>query len=93
MKLDADKGVAFAVGGDDCVAKAESVGTWRRANTANYNKLQDKLKDQYGKKLPADLMEKYGAAMKTNKTAVMDAMMKCSNDEAFKKMMDDTSSL
>ena len=39
MKLDTDKGVAFAVGGDDCVAKAKSVGDWRKAHTAEYKVL------------------------------------------------------
>lgn len=90
MKLDTDKGVAFAVGGDDCVAKAKSVGDWRKAHTAEYKVLQKKLNEQWKSGPPKDVMDKYGEQMKTNKTAVIDAMMKCSNDEAFGKMMDET---
>lgn len=36
IKLDTDKAAAFAVGGEDCAAKAKSVGEWRSKNTANY---------------------------------------------------------
>ena len=90
MKLDSDKAVAFAAGGDDCVAKAKSVGDWRKAHTAEYKALQKKLNAQWSSGPPKDVMDKYGEKMKANKTAVVDAMMKCSNDETFGKMMDDT---
>ena len=90
MKLDTEKGAAFKVGGEDCVAKAKSVGDWRKANTAKYKELQKKLNDQWPKGPPKDVQEKYGAQMKENKRAVMDAMMACTNDPAFSKMMDDT---
>ena len=90
MKLDSDKAVAFAVGGEDCVAKAKSVGEWRTKNTATYKALQKKLNDQWGKNPPKEVLEKHGEKMKENKKAVMDAMLACSNNEAFGKMMDDT---
>ena len=90
MKLDSDKAVAFAAGGDDCVAKAKSVGDWRKAHTAEYKALQKKLNAQWSSGPPKDVMDKYGEKMKANKTAVVDAMMKCSNDETFGKMMDET---
>jgi len=90
VKLDTEKAAAFAAGGEDCVAKAKSVGDWRKANTANYKAMQKKLNDQFGKEPPKDMMEKHGATMKANKKAVMDAMFKCTNDPAFSKMMDET---
>jgi hypothetical protein len=90
LKLDSEKAVAFSAGGDDCVAKAKSVGDWRKANTANYKAMQKKLNDQFGKEPPKDLMEKHGTTIKANKKAVMDAMFKCSSNEAFGKMMDET---
>ncbi len=90
MKLDSDKAVAFAVGGEDCVAKAKSVGDWRKAHTAEYKALQKKLNDQWSKGPPKEVLEKYGAKMKENKKAVVDAMFACSSNEAFSKMMDET---
>lgn len=90
MKLDTEKAAAFKVGGEDCVAKAKSVGDWRKANTAKYKEMQKKLNDQWPKGPPKDVQEKHGAQMKENKRAVMDAMMACTNDPAFSKMMDDT---
>jgi len=90
MKLDTEKAAAFAVGGEDCEAKAKSVGDWRKANTANYKAMQKKLNDQWSKGPPEDVVKKYGEQMKKNKMAVMDAMMACSNNEAFGKMMDET---
>ena len=90
MKLDTDKAKAFDAGGDDCVAKAKSVGDWRTAHTKDYKAMQKKLADQYKGPPPADVMEKYGAQIKANKKSVMDAMMKCTSDPAFSKMMDDT---
>ncbi len=90
MKLDSDKAVAFAVGGEDCEAKAKSVGEWRKAHTAEYKALQKKLNEQWSKGPPKDVLEKYGAKMAENKKAVIDAMMACSSNEAFGKMMDDT---
>lgn len=90
MKLDSDKAVAFAAGGTDCEAKAKSVGDWRKAHTAEYKALQKKLNDQWPKGPPEDVKEKYGAKMKENKSAVVDAMLACSNNEAFGKMMDET---
>jgi hypothetical protein len=90
MKLDTEKAAAFKAGGEDCVAKAKSVGDWRKANTAKYKEMQKKLNDQWPKGPPKDVQEKYGAQMKENKRAVMDAMMACTNDPAFSKMMDDT---
>ena len=90
MKLDTEKAAAFKVGGEDCVAKAKSVGDWRKANTAKYKEMQKKLNDQWPKGPPKDVQEKYGAQMKENKRAVVDAMMACTNDPAFSKMMDDT---
>jgi len=90
MKLDTDKAAAFSAGPDDCVAKAKSVGDWRKAHSAEYKAAQGKLKEKYPSGPPADVMEKYGAQIKANKKAVMDTMMKCSSDPAFSKMMDDT---
>jgi hypothetical protein len=90
MKLDTEKAAAFNAGGDDCVAKAKSVGDWRTANTAKYKEIQKKLNDAWPKGPPKDVKEKYGDQMKANKKAVMDAMMSCTNDPAFSKMMDDT---
>ena len=90
MKLDTEKAAAFKVGGDDCTAKAKSVGEWRKANTAKYKEMQKKLNDQWPKGPPKDVQEKYGAQMKENKRAVMDAMMTCTNNPDFDKMMDET---
>jgi uncharacterized protein YjlB len=90
MKLDTDKAAAFAVGGDDCAAKATSVGEWRTKHTAEYKVLQGKLNKQWPKGPPKDVIEKHGDTMKANKKAVIDAMMACSNDPTFGKMMDDT---
>jgi len=90
MKLDSDKAVAFAAGGEDCVAKAKSVGDWRKAHTAEYKALQKKLNDQWSSGPPKEVLDKYGAKMKENKKAVMDAMMACSSNEAFGKMMEET---
>src|SRR5262245_23642545 len=90
MKLDSDKAVAFAAGGEDCEAKAKSVGEWRKAHTAEYKALQKKLNEQWPKGPPKDVLDKYGDKMKENKKAVVDAMFACSNNEAFGKMMDET---
>ncbi len=90
MKLDTDKAAAFEVGGDDCVAKAKSVGEWRKAHTAEYKELQNKLKDKWPKGPPDDIKEKYGDQLKKNKKAVIGAMFACSNNDAFSKMMDET---
>lgn len=92
MKLDSDKAVAFNAGGDDCVAKAKSVGDWRKAHSAEYKALQKKLNEQWSSGPPKDVLDKYGTKMKENKKAVIDAMMACTNTEAFDKMMDDTKS-
>lgn len=90
MKLDTEKAAAFNAGGDDCVAKAKSVGDWRTKNTAKYKEIQKKLNKEWPDGPPKDIKEKYGDTMKANKKAVMSAMMSCSNDPAFSKMMDDT---
>ena len=90
MKLDSDKAVAFEVGGEDCEAKAKSVGEWRKAHTAEYKAMQKKLKEQWPKGPPEDIQKKYGDQMKKNKKAVIGAMMSCANNEAFGKMMDET---
>jgi hypothetical protein len=90
VKLDSDKAVAFAAGGTDCEAKAKSVGEWRKAHTAEYKALQKKLGEQWGKAPPKEVQDKYGDKMKANKKAVMDAMLACTNNEAFGKMMDET---
>jgi len=90
VKLDTDKAAAFDVGGDDCVAKAKSVGDWRTAHSADYKAMQKKLKESFKDGPPKDIMEKYGEQMSKNKKSVVDAMMKCSSNEAFGKMMDAT---
>jgi len=90
MTLDTEKAAAFNAGGEDCVAKAKSVGEWRTKNTARYKELQNKLKAEWPDGPPKDVKEKYGETMKANKKAVMGAMMTCTNDPAFSKMMDDT---
>ncbi len=90
MKLDTEKAAAFAVGGKDCAAKAKSAGDWRTKHTAEYKALQGKLKDQWPEGPPKDVLEKYGDTMKANKKAVVEAMMDCSNDPTFGKMMDET---
>jgi len=90
MKLDSDKAVAFAVGGQDCEAKAKSVGDWRTKHSAEYKALQKKLNAQWSSGPPKEVLDKYGDKMKENKKAVVDAMMACSNNEVFGKMMDET---
>lgn len=90
MKLDTEKAAAFAVGGENCEEKAKSVGDWRTKNTANYKAMQKKLNELWPKGPPDDVKKKYGDQMKKNKSAVLDAMMACSSNEAFGKMMDDT---
>ena len=90
MKLDTDKAAAFSAGGDDCEAKAKSVGDWRTKHTAEYKAMREKLNAQWKDGPPKDVMEKYGEQIKANKKAVVDAMMKCSSNPAFGKMMDDT---
>ena len=92
MKLDSDKAVAFAVGGTDCEAKAKSVGEWRKAHSAEYKAMQKKLNAQWSSGPPKEVLDKYGDKMKENKKAVVEAMMACSNNEAFGKMMDETKS-
>src|SRR5262245_38608573 len=67
MKLDSDKAVAFAAGGEDCVAKAKSVGDWRSKHTAEYKALQKKLNDEWPKGPPKDVLDKFGDKMKENK--------------------------
>src|SRR5262245_57721192 len=90
MKLDSDKAVAFAAGGADCEAKAKSVGEWRTKHSAEYQALRKKLNAQWGNNPPKEVMDKYGDKIKDNKKAVIDAMMACSSNEAFGKMMDET---
>lgn len=90
MKLDTEKAAAFNAGGTDCTAKAKSVGDWRTKNTAQYKALQDKLKKEWPEGPPKEFKEKHGETMKANKKAVMEAMMACTNDPAFSKMMDET---
>src|SRR5262245_21597037 len=85
MKLDSDTTVAFAAGGQDCEAKAKSVGEWRSKHSAEYKALQNKLNAQWSSGPPKDVMEKHGEKMKANKKAVMDAMLACSNNAAFGK--------
>lgn len=87
VKLDNEKGVVFAVGGDDCAVKAKSVGEWRKNNTKHYNELRKTL----GEKYQAGPPEKYKEELAKNKDSVMGAMMKCAKDPAFDKMMADTS--
>ena len=90
MKLDTEKAAAFSAGGKDCTAKAKSAGEWRTKYSAEYKKLQKTLNAQWDKGPPKDVVEKYGDVMKANKKAVVEAMMDCSNDPVFGKMMDDT---
>ena len=90
MKLDTAKGEAFAVGGDDCVAKAKSVREWRTKHNAEYKAAQKKVNEKYPKGPPKDVMEKYGDQIKKNKKAVMDAMFKCTNTPEFDAAIDDT---
>jgi hypothetical protein len=92
MKMDTEKAAAFNVGGEDCTAKAKSVGDWRTKNSAKYQEMRKKLNAEWPKGPPKDVQEKYGETMKANKKAVMDAMLSCSNDPTFGKMMDDTKS-
>lgn len=90
LKLDTAKGEAFAVGGDDCVAKAKSVREWRTKHNAEYKSMQDKLKKSYPDGPPKDFLEKNGAQLKKNKSAVLDAMMKCTNTPEFDAAIDET---
>ena len=90
MKMDTEKAAAFDVGGKDCVAKAKSVGDWRKAHSAEYQALRKKINDAWKDGPPKDVQEKYGEQMQKNKKSVMGAMMDCSNDETFGKMMDET---
>lgn len=90
VKLDSEKAVAFKAGGENCEEKAKSVGDWRKANTAKYKAMQKKLKEQWPKGPPEDVLKKHGDQMKENKKAVIDAMLACTGNAAFDKMMDDT---
>ena len=90
MKMDTEKAAAFDVGGKDCVAKAKSVGEWRKAHSSEYQALRKKINDSWKGGVPDDVKEKYGEQMQKNKKSVVGAMMDCSNDETFSKMMDDT---
>jgi hypothetical protein len=92
MKMDTEKAAAFAVGGKDCTAKAASVGEWRKKNSAEYKAMREKLNKSWPDGPPKDVKEKYGDVMQANKKAVMEAMMDCTNDPAFDKMMDETKS-
>src|SRR4051812_41372870 len=80
MKLDTEKAAAFNVGGEDCAAKAKSVGDWRTKNSANYKGMREKLNKSWPKGPPEDVQKKYGDQIKANKKAVIDAMFACSND-------------
>ncbi len=88
VKLDTEKAAAFEAGGDDCAAKAKSVGEWRKNNTKRYDELRMSLKDKYKDGPP----EKHKDQLEKNKKAVVGNLMKCVNDEAFSKMMDETKS-
>src|ERR1041384_1598170 len=66
MKLEEGKAAAYSVSGD-CAAKTKSVGEWRTKNAAAYKALQNKLKEQYPKGPPEDMMKKYGDRMKAAK--------------------------
>lgn len=90
VKLDTAKGEAFATGGDDCVAKAKSVREWRTKNNAAYKSAQDAIKAKYPKGPPKDVMEKHGEQLGKNKSAVMDAMVKCTNTPEFDAAIDET---
>lgn len=90
IKLDTAKGEAFAVGGDDCVAKAKSVREWRSKHNAEYKSTQQKLKEKYPDGPPKDVMEKHGEQIKKNKQAVMGAMVKCTNTPEFDAAIDET---
>jgi hypothetical protein len=90
MKLDTEKAAAFNTGGTDCAAKAKSVGEWRTKNSAEYKAMTKKLSERWSKGQPKDVTEKYGETMKANKKAVIDAMIACTKNPAFIKMMDDT---
>ncbi len=84
LKLDSEKGEAFAAGAD-CAAKAKTVGDWRTKHSAEYKALQKKIGNP-----PKDWMDKNKEKLDANKKAVMDTMVKCSNDQAFSDMMDKT---
>lgn len=86
VKLDTSKGEAFAVGGEDCDAKADSVRKWRTENNQRYKELRKSLSEKYKKGPP----EKYKEQLSKNKQAVMSAMMNCANNEAFGKAIDET---
>ncbi len=90
MKMDTEKAAAFAAGGKDCVAKAKTAGEWRTKYSADYKKMRTKLNESWPKGPPQDVKDKYGDVMNANKKAVVGAMMDCSNDPVFGKMMDDT---
>ena len=90
VKLDTSKGEAFAVGGDDCVAKAKSVREWRTAHNAEYKAMQSKLKEKFAGGPPKEVTEKYGDQLKKNKMAVIDATMKCSDNAEFGAAIDET---
>jgi hypothetical protein len=90
VKLDTAKGEAFAAGGDDCIAKAKSVREWRSKHNPEYKSAQDAVKKQYPKGPPKDVMDKHGEQLKKNKSAVMDAMMKCTSTPEFGAAIDET---
>lgn len=90
VKLDTDKAAAFSAGGDDCEAKAKSVREWRTKHKDAYKDVQKKLNAKFKDGPPEDVKKKYGEQMAKNKKAVMDAMFKCADNEAFGKAIDET---
>ena len=89
LALDTDKAKAFT--GETCADIAKTAGAWRKANTANYDAMREKLKAAYPEGPPKDFVEKHKTQMDANKKAVIGATIKCSDDPDFSAMMDETS--
>ncbi len=89
VALDTAKAAAFEVGGDDCDAKAPSVAKWRAENNARYKELQEALNKEYPEGPPDDAKAKHGEQLQKNKKAVMGAVIKCADNEAFGKAIDE----
>ncbi len=90
VKLQTEKAVAVATGGEDCEAKAKRVGEWRTKHASEYNVLQRQLNQRWPKGPPHEVLEKYDETMKKSRKVVDDATFTCSRNKIFAKMMADT---
>ena len=89
VKLEREKAAAFAVGGEDCVAKSKSLGEWRAKNAAAYKALQTKLSARWPKGPPEELTTKHGEKVKEDNKAVIDAMLACKDNAELSNVMEE----